>query len=500
MNAFLAMNNRQRIALGASALGALVVAFLLFRMMSQPSYTTIASGLDPARTGQMTAALDSQGIGYELRNNGTALAVEKGKTDKAQIALAAKGLTGKSQPGFELLDKQKLGASSFQQQVAYQRALEGQIAQTIGQIDGVSGAQVQLTMPQDSLFADEQKPATAAVLLGGGASTLDGSAVRGIANLVASSVPNLKASDVTITDGTGQMLWPQGDGADGAGGASKPAAEARYASALQTSLMAMLTRTLGPDKAQVQVNADLSVDQSDKQQLIYANKGTPLKVTNDIETLKGAGGAGGGAAGANANITGYAGAGASGGKSNYKHTVKTEELGVNKTIVKTKVAPGAVNRLNVSLVLDQSVPAAQAAQLKQAVATAAGINPARGDTMTMSQVKFAPLPKPAAAAGLPIPPAFAGILKGAGAGLAALAFLFFVGRHLRRREGEELMREPSWLRQLDAPRTVAQIEAAKPGPAEPVEHEQARFALEDMVKREPERVAAQLKNWLAEDA
>jgi flagellar M-ring protein FliF len=500
MNAFLAMNTRQRIALGASVLGALVVAFLLFRMMAQPSYTTVASGLDPARTGQMTAALDSQGIGYELRNNGTALAVEKGKTDKAQVALAAKGLTGRSQPGFELLDKQKLGASSFQQQVAYQRALEGQIAQTIGQIDGVAGAQVQLTMPQDQLFADEQKPATAAVLLGGGASTLDGSAVRGIANLVASSVPNLKTADVTITDGTGQLLWPQGDGADGAGGVSKPAAEARYAGALQTSLMAMLTRTLGPDKAQVQVNADLSVDQADKQQLIYANKGTPLKVTNDVETLKGAGSPSGGTAGATGNITGYAGAGATGGKSNYKHAVKTEELGVNKTIVKTKVAPGAVNRLNVSLVLDQSVPAAQAAQLKQAVATAAGVNPARGDTMTMSQVKFAAPPKPAAAGGLPIPPAFAGILKGAGAGLAALIFLFFVGRHLRRREGEELMSEPSWLRQLDRPQTVAQIEAAKPAPVESVEQEHTRFAFEEVVKREPERVAAQLKTWLAEDA
>jgi flagellar M-ring protein FliF len=501
MNAFLAMNTRQRIALAASLIGALVVAFLLFRTMSQPSYTTIASGLDPARTGQMTAALDSQGIGYELRNNGTALAVEKGKTDKAQVALAAKGLSGRSQPGFELLDKQKLGASSFQQQVAYQRALEGQIAQTIGQINGVAGAQVQLTMPQDQLFADEQKPATAAVLLGGGASTLDGSAVRGIANLVASSVPNLKTADVTITDGTGQLLWPQGDGADGAGVASKPAAEARYAGAMQTSLMAMLTRTLGPDKAQVQVNADLSVDQSDKQQLIYAAKGTPLKVTNDIETLKGAGGAGGGTAGATGNVTGYAGAAASsGGKSNYKHTVKTEELGVNKTIVKTKVAPGAVNRLNVSLVLDKSVPAAQAAQLKQAVATAAGISPARGDTITMSQVKFAPVPKAAAAAGLPIPPAFAGILKGAGAGLAALIFLFFVTRHLRRRESEELMGEPSWLRQLDAPKTVAQIEAAKPAPEEPADQQNARFALEDVVKREPERVAAQLKTWLAEDA
>src|SRR5204863_9503433 len=162
---------------------------------------------------------------------------------KARVALAGKGLSasgGSAGSGWDKFDSQKLGASNFQQKVAYQRALEGQIAQTVGQVSGVQGATVQLTMPDDPLFADQQKPATAAVLLGGGASTLEGGAVRGIANLVASSVPNLKSSNVTITDGTGQLLWPQGDGADGAGGASKPAAEARYANALQTSLMAML--------------------------------------------------------------------------------------------------------------------------------------------------------------------------------------------------------------------------------------------------------------------
>src|SRR5689334_15785806 len=99
MNAFLAMNTRQRIALGASTIGALVVTFLLFGMMNKPSYSTIASGLDPARTGQMTAALDSAGISYQLQNNGTALAVQDGQTAKAQVALAAKGLTGQAQPG-----------------------------------------------------------------------------------------------------------------------------------------------------------------------------------------------------------------------------------------------------------------------------------------------------------------------------------------------------------------------------------------------------------------
>src|ERR671930_1706672 len=229
MAALQAMSTRGKIVLAASALAIVVVAVLLFKVASSPSYTTLQAGTAPAKTGKITAALDSAGVQYKLENNGTAVAVVSGQESKARVALAGQGLsTASSQPGFELLDKQKLGASSFQQQVAYQRALEGQIAQTISQINGVSGAQVQLTMPQDQLFADEQKPATAAVLLGGGATTLDGSAVRGIANLVASSVPNLKTSDVTITDGTGQLLWPTGDSAGGSGGLSKPAAEARY--------------------------------------------------------------------------------------------------------------------------------------------------------------------------------------------------------------------------------------------------------------------------------
>src|SRR4051812_21445588 len=149
-----AMSMRGRVVLGASALAILVVAFLLFRLASQPSYATILSGVDPAETGKVTAALDEKGIAYKLENNGTALAVEKGKTADARIALASQGLgAGAKQPGYELLDKQKLGSSDFQQKVAYQRALEGEIARTVDGIAGVGGAQVQLSLPEDKLFA-----------------------------------------------------------------------------------------------------------------------------------------------------------------------------------------------------------------------------------------------------------------------------------------------------------------------------------------------------------
>src|SRR3954462_5066421 len=196
--------------LGVSAVAILAIAFIMLKVATAPSYALIASGLDPAQTGKITAALDEQGIAYELRNNGTALAVSKTSMAQARIALAGAGVqaTGGQQPGYELLDESKLGASQFQQQVTYQRALEGEIARTLSGVDGVSNPTVQIVMPQDDLFQDEATPATAAVQLGNSADTLAPGAVRGMAQTVASSVKNLKSANGTITDSTGTTPPP----------------------------------------------------------------------------------------------------------------------------------------------------------------------------------------------------------------------------------------------------------------------------------------------------
>src|SRR3954467_5355299 len=207
---FRALPARSKGIIAVSAVAILAIAFLLLRVAGAPSYTILSSGLDPAQTGKVTAALDEQGIGYELRNNGTALAVEKAQVAQARVALAGQGvsLDAGSSKGFELFDEQKLGASDFQQQVTYQRALEGEIARTIGTVQGVTSPQVQLVLPEDDLFADEASPATAAVMLGNSGDTLEPGAVRGISQLVASSVKGLKTENVTITDASGALLWP----------------------------------------------------------------------------------------------------------------------------------------------------------------------------------------------------------------------------------------------------------------------------------------------------
>ena len=524
MPPFLAqMPMKSKVILGGTVLGVVVVMFMLFKMASAPSYTTLVSGVDPAQTGKITAALDTQGVAYQIENGGTALGVAPADVAKARIALSTAGIaaTGSATaPGYALFDKQKLGASDFQQKMTYQRALEGEISNQLAGVQGVGGAQVRLVLPDDNLFADQSSPATAAVSLENPGSALEPGAVRGMAQLVASSVKGLKPESVTITDNAGQLLWPNGDGSgDASGGASgKQAAEDRYAQDLEANINAMLDRTLGPGKAAVNIRATLNMDKATKDTLVYSKKGVPMSQTSEVEKLKGGGSLPAGASGTAGNIPSYAATGAAGANSNYQRTSKKTDNALNKTVQRTEIAPGAVQRLDVSLLLDKSVTAAAATgatgptgaagatgvtAIQNSVATAAGLIPTRGDTITTTQLAFAK-PTPIKAAG-PVPPALLGPLKWVGLGLGALIFCFFMLRHLKKREAEPLT-EPAWLSQIDGPLTLAALGAGPGGQQTRVmsalpdrEVDPSLQQLEQFVDREPERVVAQVRHWMQED-
>jgi flagellar M-ring protein FliF len=500
---------RSKIVLGVGALAVVFVLFMMLRLASAPSYTMLSSGLDPADTGKVTAALDEKGIGYELRANGTSVAVEKAKVADARIALASAGVSASSgsHAGYELFDEQKLGASEKQTEVTYQRALEGEIARTVEQVDGVSGAQVRLVLPEETLFAEEESPATAAVMLTGASDALEPGAVRGIAQLVASSVKGLKTDAVTITDGTGSLLWPQGDGAGGAGGAvgsSKQAAQLRYERQLQASLDALITQTLGAGKGRVQVKADLNVDQTTREQLKVTGKPVPEEEVEETERLQGGGTGAGGPAGTGPNIPQYSqGNGGGSQDSNYNRKSTTRKNIVPKEIVKTSVAPGAVNKLQVALVVDKSVAAEDFAALQTAIKGASGFDAERGDVFQASQITFAKPPAEPKAG--PVPVGMLGPIKWVGLGLATLLFMFFMARGLRKREGEALA-SPSWLHEIEQPVSLAELEAPKMPRQEhptlvlpPRSPDQSAQALEQLMDREPDRVAAQVKQWMSDD-
>jgi flagellar M-ring protein FliF len=493
------LSTRGWLVAGGASIAAIFVIYLFMQMISAPSYSTLMTGIEPAQTSKMTAALSAKGIAYELQNNGTALAVQSNKVAAARVALASAGMLGNgSQPGFSLFEKTSLGESNFQQQVTYQRALQGQLEQTIDQIQGVSGSQVELVLPsaQSQVFAESQQPSSAAVLLTTSAA-LEPSSVRGIAHLVGSSVPGLKLSDVTITEGSGQLLWPtQGsEGGEGSEADTTQAAETKYDQQTTAGLDAMLAQTLGPGKAQVQVYANLNVNKTTEEQLKYGKQGVPLQQSKNLETLTGSG-AGAGATGA-AAIPTYAAT--SGGKSNYKHEVTNTTLGVEKTVLHSTIAPGAVTNEHVSVLLDKSVPASEVSAITSAVTNAAGLETKRGDTIYIGRMAFAKSATAAAAA----PSSMLGYAKDALLGIAAIVFLFFTTRFLRKRERESIDHEPIWLSELQMPIPLSELEreaaSADREPNVMASGSPARQRVEELASSSPDAVAKQLRSWMKED-
>jgi flagellar M-ring protein FliF len=492
------LSPRGRLALGGAALALVILAFVLFQMATKQSYTTLATGIEPSETGEITAVLEEKGIPFQLESNGTAVGVANSEVSAARIALAESDVMGGSKPGFELFDSQQFGASDFQQKVTYQRALEGELERTIDQVEGVKDSNVSLTLPEEQLFSAEAIKPTAAVLIDSASGgRLAAGPVRGVAHLVAASVEGLNANAVTITDGSGATLWPAGEGGAAAGGLSKQSIEARYDENMESRLDGLLARTIGPEKGRVQVQAEVDADRTTQSKLTYAKQGTPLQAQSEHESLKGAGAtAAGGAAGTAGNIPSYAaGTGTAGGPSNYKRGNEETQYGVNKTVTHTQVAPGTVTQQHVALIVDKSVPAAELAQLKTAIAGAAGIEPKRGDTITTSRVAFAKPPEVASPAG----PGLLNYGKYVGLGLAAVGFLFFAGRHLRKRQ-DEVLAEPLWLRELNAPTSLAELEMR--GREEDGWEEDDRPTLpsnaDEVAAMDSDRVAQQLRSWMKE--
>jgi flagellar M-ring protein FliF len=487
--------------IGGSAAAAIVFLMLVMHFASTKSYTTLETNLDPAQTGKITSTLDAKGIGYQIQNGGTALGVDAGQVSQARIALATAGLlgVGSQQPGFALLDKSSLGASNFQQQVTYQRALEGQLDQTIEQIQGVDSATVNLVLPsqQDQLFGENGPSSSASVLLSD-TGNLDPNAVKGIASLVASSVQGLSEQKVTITDSSGTLLWPtSGDSAAG-GATSKQSVENQYDAQMAAAATGLLAQTLGPGKAQVVVNADVNANQATSDTLTYGKKGVPLTQQTQTESLKGGGGTAGGVTG---NIPAVAATGASS-NSNYSNKSSNTTFGVNKTVTHATIAPGAVNTQTVSVLVDKSVPASAIPAIKAAVAGAVGINAKRGDSLSISQIAFA---KPAATTASPTSPTkMLGYAKYAVVGLGALLFLFFMRRNLKRREREVFGGQPTWLRELETPRPLAALASGADEDVTDIKRLRSpvnvpKRQVEELVERDPDRVAQQVRAWMSED-
>ncbi|ANY16005.1 flagellar basal-body MS-ring/collar protein FliF [Bordetella pseudohinzii] len=197
---------------GAAALVALIVAAALWSR--EPDYKVLFSNLDDRDGGAIVTALGQMNVPYRFSDNGAAILVPGGRVYDARMQLASQGLPRGGSVGFELMDNARFGASQFAEQINYQRGLEGELARSIEAMHSVQHARVHLALPRQSLFVRDRQPPTASVLLNlhPGRSLADAQ-VSAISWLVASSVPDLSADNVSIVDQNGRLLSaPAGEG------------------------------------------------------------------------------------------------------------------------------------------------------------------------------------------------------------------------------------------------------------------------------------------------
>lgn len=177
-------------------------------MWSQaPDYRVLFSNFNDRDGGAIVASLQQQNIPYKYSDGGSAILVPANQVHDARLKLASQGLPKGGNVGFELMENQKLGISQFLEQVNFQRALEGELARSIQAVSAVQTARVHLAIPKASVFVREQQKPTASVLLNLYPSrVLDPQQVSAIIHLVASSIPELSAKNVTIVDQNGNLL------------------------------------------------------------------------------------------------------------------------------------------------------------------------------------------------------------------------------------------------------------------------------------------------------
>lgn len=186
----------------ALLLGALIAGVLWYGLRTD--WRTLYAGLDPEDARQTGLTMTQAQIPFDVAANGTAILVPAPFLDKARLATAAKGGIKSGRLGFELFDKPNWMGSEFDEQVNYQRALEGELEHTVGTLADVESARVHLVLPHESLFREQERPAKASVVLKLRHSALADGEPDAIRNLVASAVDGLNPDRVVLVDAAGR--------------------------------------------------------------------------------------------------------------------------------------------------------------------------------------------------------------------------------------------------------------------------------------------------------
>jgi flagellar M-ring protein FliF len=511
----------QRLILLVAAAASVATIVVTVLWAQRPSLEPLFGSLSTEDAGAIVDHLRDQHVPYELGAGGTSILVPASQVHELRMQLAEAGLPTGGGVGFEIFDRATYGTTDYVQRVNYRRALEGELARTIGAMDQVASARVHLVMPEKRLFAKDQEAARASITLKlRGNGTLADGKVAAIVHLVASAVEGLAPERVTVVDLKGDVLYAGSDGtSDTALVGTQVSQRFDLEDRLRQRVLDILEPAVGPGAAEVQVSAELDFTRAETTQEMYDPDVAAIRSEQRTkEQTEGHSDLGGGVTGVTAHPV----------EAGQSNTTKTQNATVNYELNRTVnhiVHPvGQIKRLSVAVLVDGRAETGadgtvthaartddELGKLGDLVKKAVGFSAERGDTVEVVNMPFAGAPAVEAppepgfmTKALPfVGPALRYLLAAGVAGLVILLILkplvHVVASGGGGRQVQDLML-PQGL-----PKTVGQLEAEGQGLlADLGNFESERLipsSREDvlrMAQDNPRQTAEMLKAWMKE--
>ena len=414
---------RLRLALGVVLFVAIGIIGLV--MGKQAEWRILYSNLADKDGGAVIAQLTTLNVPYKHSEGGGAIMVPADRVHDVRLKLASLGLPKGSVSGFEMMESNRFGMTQFQERLTFQRGLEGELTRSIQALSSVQSARVHLALPnQNGFFREQQKPSASVLLSLHPGRTLDRTQLAGIVHLVASSVPEMNPTAVSVLDDTGKLLSSP-NGADGAAGAD--AEQLQYAQQIEQlyrrRILDILEPIVGAQNVKAQVTAEVDFSQTESTTESHKPNQTPdssaIRSQQLVESTNGAASASpAGVPGATTNqppaqpsapINGQAqplaangqpgASGAAGGGGKRESIINYE---VDKTVRVVKGATGVVKRINAAVVVNNQVTTddkgkvssiplteVQIEKMTALVRETVGFNKERGDSVNLLNAPFA---------------------------------------------------------------------------------------------------------------
>ena len=397
------------IAIGVTVAGLLGFFGFFVTKMTTPEMSVLFTDLEPSDAGAVINRLEAMGVTVGTGPDGATVLAPRDEVARLRMLLAQDGLPAGGGGGYELLDKADgLGATSFAQQMNKLRALEGELARSIRTLSSVRQARVHLVLPKRELFSREQLEPSASIVVAVRGSALNSQQVSAIRHLVASAVPKLSPTRISIVDTNGNLL-ASGESTDPAGAPAGAVAqdrkidvEKRMAAAIQE----LLERVVGAGNVRAEVSADLDFDRITTNSEQFDPEGQVLRSSQTVtEENEANDGASNDRVSVDRNLPNTdAEAGGAGAKS-ASRSQRTEEISnfeISKTIRTHIRESGLVRRLSVAVIVNAAAsqngdgqtvftprPAEQLSKLEALAKSAVGYDAGRGDTFEIVSMEFA---------------------------------------------------------------------------------------------------------------